>query len=289
MATTTTTTADDLNTATPSGDGAAAFAPEKGTFDPLANLSQKQLDTLKEFRERVTKIDMTDAERSFFCNDMSLLRYLRARDYTIDKSFKMMEDTIDWRRNYKPELVVSSEVEPMLKAGCIYMSPCKDKKGRPIIYARPYRDPKEKIPAETKVRHLVYWVEQGLKLMDASQGVETFTLITDYKDFGRRNMETKVNMESLQILNSHNPERMGLSLFLDPPLYFWVVWKMISPFLSAATHAKVKFVYSQKKDGRRVCPDMLEYIDADNLEEEFGGNLKYDFDYKTYIEKYEKK
>lgn len=68
--------------------------------------------------------------------------------------------------------------------------------------------------------------------MDKTKGVEGFTLITDYKNFGRRHMDTKTNMEVLGYLNNHCPERMGKTFFLDPPFLFWVGWKIISPFLS---------------------------------------------------------
>lgn len=38
-----------------------------------------------------------------FCSDACLLRYLYARNWDVDKSKKMLEETLKWRSTYKPE------------------------------------------------------------------------------------------------------------------------------------------------------------------------------------------
>jgi len=119
--------------------------------------------------------------------------------------------------------------------------------------------------------------------MDESRGVESFCLIVDYKDYSRKHMDMKANMSVMHVLLNHAPERMGITFFLDPPFLFWMGWKMISPFLNEVTMAKVRFVYSEVKDGKRTVPAMLEYIDADNLEVEFGGTSTRVFNYNSYI------
>jgi len=248
------------------------------SFDPLASLSEKQREVLNQFRTKVQEIETSQEEKERYFNDMSLLRYLRARDYHWEKSFKMIKDTIQYRREHQPESIKISDVEVMARLGCLYVHGF-DKKGRPIVIARPFKDTSSE-PTIMKLRHLMFWIETGIRLMDATKGVESFTLITDYRGFSRRNLETKTNMESLNYLINHCPERMGLSLFLDPPFLFWVGWKMMSPFLSQATHNKVKFLYSTTKDGKRVFPEMAEIIDDDQLEESFGGSSTYQYDYQ---------
>lgn len=42
--------------------------------------------------------------RSFmFCTDACLRRYLEARNWNVDESKKMLEETLEWRAAYKPE------------------------------------------------------------------------------------------------------------------------------------------------------------------------------------------
>lgn len=38
-----------------------------------------------------------------FCSDACLRRYLEARNWNVEKAHKMLEDTIKWRSEYKPE------------------------------------------------------------------------------------------------------------------------------------------------------------------------------------------
>jgi len=269
-------------------DGAQNAIPEEvaegGAFNPRKHITEEQLLILDEFKEMVGKVEMTEKEKEYFLDDMCLLRYLRAREYNTDKAYKMITDSIEWRRTFKPETIKLSEVEPMARTGCVYVNG-KDKAGRPIIYARPYKDDlvKEPVDTKTKFKHLVYWVETGFKMMDKSKGVEGFTLVTDYKNFARRHMDTKTNMEVLHYLNNQCPERMGKTFFLDPPFLFWVGWKIISPFLSQSTLNKVNFIKSTTKGDQRIFPDMLKYIDENELEYEFGGRNKYRYDYDEYI------
>lgn len=59
-----------------------------GDFDPLKNLTEEQLEALKKMREKTSKYFTTDEERAW-ANDMCLLRYLRARDYSVQKAKKV--------------------------------------------------------------------------------------------------------------------------------------------------------------------------------------------------------
>lgn len=38
-----------------------------------------------------------------YCTDACLRRYLEARNWNVDKSKKMLEETLKWRSTYKPE------------------------------------------------------------------------------------------------------------------------------------------------------------------------------------------
>lgn len=38
-----------------------------------------------------------------FCDDACLRRYLEARNWNVDKSKKMLQETLKWRLSFKPE------------------------------------------------------------------------------------------------------------------------------------------------------------------------------------------
>ena len=59
-----------------------------------------------------------------YCTDSCLKRYLEARNWNVDKSKKMLEDTLRWRSTYKPEdirWVRSSAWFLYLVNGCVIM------------------------------------------------------------------------------------------------------------------------------------------------------------------------
>ncbi|EFA77752.1 cellular retinaldehyde-binding/triple function domain-containing protein [Heterostelium album PN500] len=237
-------------------------------FNPFANLTPKQLDAFKEMKKNLS--DFTDPEDVAYLTDMCILRYLRARNYTVSKSEKMLRNTLAWRKSYRPQDVKLSEVTDIAKTGAIYVNG-KDVKGRPIIIARPRNDTLKKMPHELKFKNLVYWLEQGFRQMNESKGIETFCFVVDYHGFSRKSMDMKTNLESMHHLLDNCPERMGQSLFLDPPTMFWVAWKIISPFLNEVTLSKVKFIYSKKVNGKRTFPELSNYISPDQLEMDLGG------------------
>lgn len=74
-------------------DGTQNKIPEEvaegHVFDPRKHLTEGQLVTLDEFKEMVGKYEMSEKEKAYFLDDMCLLRYLRARDYNKDKSYKV--------------------------------------------------------------------------------------------------------------------------------------------------------------------------------------------------------
>lgn len=55
---------------------------------------QKSLEKIKQHRPD---------EFSRFCSDESISRYLRARNWNVKKAVKMLESSLIWRMNYKPE------------------------------------------------------------------------------------------------------------------------------------------------------------------------------------------
>ena len=67
------------------------------------------------------------------------------------------------------------------------------------------------------------------------------------------------------------PESLGVFLILNAPWYFVTVWRIIKTFVDPRTIKKFKIL------GPNFQPVLHEYVDADNLPVEYGGNGKYGF------------
>jgi len=64
----------------------------KGDFDPRASLTPAQISALEQLRKKVQP-DL-NPEQTAWCTDMCFLRYLRARNWDLSKSEKMLRDTL---------------------------------------------------------------------------------------------------------------------------------------------------------------------------------------------------
>ena len=178
-----------------------------------------------------------------------------------------------WRKFCRPEDITADEVEKYGTTGKCYINGF-DKEGRPIIYMRPTRE-NYKDDLEGQILFLLFNLEQAIRLMP--QGVHQLVIIVDYQGFQMSDAPSfKVTREIIKLLSSHYPERLGLALMVNAPRIFWAFWKMISPFVDPVTYSKTHFI------GKKNHDKLLEYIDADMLEADFGGTHEYVYQHDIY-------
>ncbi|RWW64769.1 hypothetical protein BHE74_00027975 [Ensete ventricosum] len=72
-----------------------------------------------------------------FSDDACLRRYLVARNWNIDKSKKMLQETLKWRATYKPEEIRWHEVAVEGETGKVYRAEFQDREGRTVLVLRP--------------------------------------------------------------------------------------------------------------------------------------------------------
>ena len=91
-----------------------------------------------------------------YCTDALLHKYLRARPQSVDKAAALLNDTLQWRAEYRPELITAGEVEAECTYGKILVKDC-DQYGRPlIIMNNEYNKSRDH---EGSIRQLVFELE----------------------------------------------------------------------------------------------------------------------------------
>lgn len=204
--------------------------------------------------------DLVAKEDLQYCNEACLIRYLRAREWNLDKSEKMLRATLEWRREYKPHEIDPNPLSASGLSGKLFING-KDKEGRPLVFMIPRNENSKDY--ENNVKYLVYILERAVDQME--DGVEQMVLMMDFKGFAKGNsVPLSVCKEVITILSNHYPERLGIGLMVDTPWLFSLFWRAISPFLNPVTASKVKFVSS--KDGA-----LLDYVDKQVLDVAYGG------------------
>ncbi|WVW87100.1 hypothetical protein I302_109157 [Kwoniella bestiolae CBS 10118] len=230
----------------------------------------KQIEELKAFTSTLI-LPSTDPYHPWelrFLNDPGTHpRYMRAAKWKMDDAKKRIQGTIEWRREYKPELISPDDVGVEAETGKIILTGF-DVDARPILYMRPGRENTERSPRQ--IRHLIYHLERALDFMPPGQ--EQVAIIVDYKSAtSQSNPSIAVARQVLNILQNHYVERLGRGLVVNMPWWINAFFTGITPFLDPITRDKIRF-----------NPKLTELVPAAQLDSEFGGDYVFEFNHKPY-------
>ncbi|KAG6818774.1 hypothetical protein H0H93_001889, partial [Arthromyces matolae] len=249
-------------------------SPPSGTIiAPIHQYTEDQqakIDALREYANTLL-LPPTDPyypwELRWLNKPDTMTRYSRASKWNFADAQKRIKATIEWRREFKPDLIPPDEVRIESETGKILINGF-DRDGRPIIYMRPGRENTETSPRQ--LRHLVWCLERAKDLMPPGQ--ESLVIIVDYKSTTlRTNPSISVARKVLHILQQHYVETLGRALVVNLPMLLSFFYKGISPFLDPVTRDKMRF-----------NPDLNELIPPEHLDADFGGLHHYEFEPKSY-------
>ncbi|CAM9199863.1 unnamed protein product [Choristocarpus tenellus] len=245
------------------------------------NLNSEQIAALNELR---TSFPLDRDSNGLPLDDSCLMRYLRARNWNVSKAGKMLSATLDWRRNFGVEKVLNEEGDVIARensTGKIYLRGY-DKAGRPIMIMRPRCENTKN--HDGNIKHLVYQMERARTILqDEGGGKGKMCLAIDFGGYSMFNATPmKTSKETLNILQNHYPETLGVAYMLSPPLLFKGFWNVIYPFIDPTTKEKFMFV-----SGSLTTPTAQEALAKnfilDSMEESLGGKNKVPFDSATYL------
>jgi hypothetical protein len=248
------------------------------------NLTEEQIETLNEFIKKLEEEGLTPKERKF-CDEACLCRYLRARDWNLNKSYKMLRDTLKWREEFKVEQITAEHVKEEAKTGKMFKRG-HDALGRPTVYMTPQRENSKNYTKNLQL--LVYTIERAIDSLP--EGVEQMSWVIDFNGYSLSNAPPiSVAMETLNILSNHYPERLGVAVMVDTPWIFGLFWKAVSPFIHPNTAKKIQFVSGQSEKEKLFS----KLFDIHSIEKRFGGkdDFEWNFDkiWKDEIEQDQKR
>ncbi|SJL06625.1 related to PDR16 protein [Armillaria ostoyae] len=250
--------------------------PEEGTkVGPIHDYSDEQKAKISALGEYAHTLLLPEndpyhkRELRWLNKPDTMPRYMRSAKWNYPDAQKRIKATIEWRRDFKPDLIPPDEVRIESETGKIIINGF-DKDGRPIIYMRPGRENTESSPRQ--LRHLVWCLERAKDLMPPGQ--ESLVIIVDYKSTTlRTNPSISTARKVLHILQQHYVETLGRALVVNLPMILSFFYKGISPFLDPVTRDKACM---------RFNPNLLELIPASHLDADFGGEFLYEFEPQSY-------
>jgi len=236
----------------------------------------EQQTVIGELREYAKSIMLPESdsyyehERHWLLNDAECCgRYMRAAKWKLEDGKRRIKGTLEWRREYKPDLIPPEDVRIESESGKIILNGF-DVDGRPILYMRPGRENTETSPRQ--IRHLIFCLERAVDFMPPNQ--DSMVIIVDYKSTTlKTNPSISVARKVLGVLQQHYVERLGRAIVVNLPFLLNFFYKGISPFLDPVTRDKMRF-----------NPNLQELVPASQLDADLGGEFAYEFEPVSYWE-----
>ena len=103
-------------------------------------------------------------------------------------------------------------------------------------------------------------------------GQENAALIINFKGAASGKIPTVGQARAvLNILQGHNPERLGKALISELPWYVNTFFKLIRPFIDPVTRDKMNFQ-----------PDVRKFVPPERLWKHHDGDLNFEYDHEAY-------
>ncbi|XP_010357885.2 SEC14-like protein 3 isoform X1 [Rhinopithecus roxellana] len=241
----------------------------------VGDLSPKQAETLAKFRENVQ--DVLPALPN--PDDYFLLRWLRARDFDLQKSEAMLRKYMEFRKTMDIDHILDWQppevIQKYMPGGlCGY-----DRDGCPVWYdiIGPL-DPKGLLFSVTKQDLLKTKMrdcerilhECDLQTERLGKKIETIMMIFDCEGLGLKHFWkplVEVYQEFFGLLEENYPETLKFMLIVKATKLFPVGYNLMKPFLSEDTRRKIIVLGNNWKEG------LLKLISPEELPAQFGGTL----------------
>ncbi|KAL4581293.1 hypothetical protein LXL04_017504 [Taraxacum kok-saghyz] len=238
----------------------------------------EDLKAVEALRQALIQEDMLPAKHDDY---HMLLRFLKARNYELDKAKLMWTNMITWRKEYGADTIME-EYEFKEKEEVLQYYPQGhhgvDKDGRPIYIERlGMVDAAKLLQATTLERYIKYHVMEFERTfvdkfpacsIAAKRHVDQSTTILDVQNVGLKSMNKSARelIQSLQNIDGNNyPETLCRMYIINAGSGFRLLWNTVKSFLDPKTTAKINVL------GNKFQSKLLEIIDASELPDFLGG------------------
>ncbi|XP_014244140.1 SEC14-like protein 1 [Cimex lectularius] len=217
-------------------------------------------------------------------NDTMLLRFLRARDFNVDKARHLLSESLSWRKKHGVDKVLSEYVTPQIvkdyfPGGWHH----HDKDGRPVYLLRlGQMDVKgllKTIGEDGLLKLTLHVCEEGLRLTEEAtlswgKPISTWCLLVDLEGLNMRHLwrpGIKALLHIIEIVEANYPETLGRVLIIRAPRVFPIMWALVSTFIDDIT--RTKFLLYGGNDYQEPG-GLVDYIPEEYIPDFLGGPCK---------------
>lgn len=248
----------------------------------LGQLSPLQESKLVQYRKRIEEAS-SDGDEYTVPDFQTLLRFLRARDFSIDKATAMLQESLQWRAEHRIDDILSEYktpvvVEKYFPGGWHH----HDKDGRPLYILRlgnmDVKGLLKSVGEDELLKLTLHICEEGLKLMKEAtklfeKPIWNWCLLVDLDGLSMRHLwrpGVKALLRIIETVEKNYPETMGRVLIVRAPRVFPVLWTIVSAFIDENTRSK--FLFFGGPDCLHTEGGLEQYIPKDKIPKFLGGS-----------------
>ena len=257
------------------------------------DLTKEEMETCLAFRKAIKEQDdpafreMIVAFKDVEDEPFALCRFLRGRQFDLDLTIQMMNDSIPTWTDAKPHNffpTIEGAVgcpAPVFLTQFPYLYSGVAKNGCPVAYLQAGSLKVEGIECVTNLQNVQYYmwnafmyqfkreVARAQAADPTAVRCESVTVI-DLKglDSSQMNKKTTETLKCVATIGSCFPELLNQMVILNASFAFSMAWKLIKQFLTPRTVAKIE-IFSNEKAGKQR---LLEIIDKKELLADYGGD-----------------
>nr|XP_019939779.1 PREDICTED: SEC14-like protein 1 isoform X1 [Paralichthys olivaceus] len=213
--------------------------------------------------------------------DEHILRFLRARDFNIDKAREILCQSLTWRKQHQVDYLLETWSSPQVLQD-YYTGGWHhhDRDGRPLYILRlGQMDTKGLVRAlgeESLLRHVLSINEEGLRRCEENtkvfgRPISCWTCLVDLEGLNMRHLwrpGVKALLRIIEVVEANYPETLGRLLILRAPRVFPVLWTLVSPFIDENTRKKFLIYAGNDYQGPG---GLVDYIDKEIIPDFLGG------------------
>jgi len=261
--------------------------------DPASKLEQDyiqmflgKLEPMQESRLVQLKQCMNELQKGKTPPDPVVLRFLRARDFNVEKGREMLSSSLIWRKKHGVDKILSEYQEPSaiknyFPGGWHHY----DMEGRPVFLLRlGQMDAKgiiRSVGEEGLTKLTLHICEEGLKLTEESahrlnKPISTWTMLLDLDGLNMRHLwrpGVKALLHIIEICEANYPETLGRVLIIRAPRVFPILWTLVCPLIDETSRGKFLFYAGTDNRGEQFLGPggLKEYLPEERIPDWLGG------------------